>query len=152
MGFAKGTEMTAEHRIRVRYAETDQMGVVYHANYLIWFEIGRVELIRQLGLDYRTMEQEEGVAIAVVEVNIRYRAPARYDDELLIRTHIAGVRGSVIRFGYKLHRAADDQLLAEGTTTHVCVDKSMLKAAMPARYAAAFRAALVATLPPPHWA
>ena len=139
--------MTAEHRIRVRYAETDQMGVVYHANYLVWFEVGRVELIRQLGLDYRTMEQEEGVGIAVVEANVRYRAPARYDEELLIRTHIAAVRGSVIRFGYKLYRAADDQLLAEGTTTHVCVDRAMRKAAMPARYAAAFRAAHVPVMP-----
>ena len=122
------------------------MGVVYHANYLVWFEVGRVELIRQLGLDYRTMEQEEGVGIAVVEANVRYRAPALYDEELLIRTHIAGVRGSVIRFAYKLHRATDDQLLAEGTTTHVCVDKTMRKAAMPARYAEAFRAAHVPTV------
>ena len=133
--------MTGEHRVRVRYAETDQMGVVYHANYLIWFEVGRVELIRQLGLDYRSMEQEEGVGIAVVEANVRYRAPARYDEELIIRTRIAGIRGSVVRFAYKLHRAADDQLLAEGTTTHVVVDKSMRKAPMPPRYAGAFRAA-----------
>jgi acyl-CoA thioester hydrolase len=71
--------------VRVRYAETDQMGVVYHSNYLIWFEVGRVELIRSMGLDYKRMEVEEGCGIAVVDVHVRYRAPARYDDELAIR-------------------------------------------------------------------
>ncbi len=135
--------MTAEHKVRVRYAETDQMGVVYHSNYLIWFEVGRVELIRQLGLNYKAMEREEGVMIAVVEVNVRYKAPARYDEELLIRTHISGIRGSVIKFTYTLHRADDDQLLAEGFTTHVVVDREMRKAPMPAHYAEVFRAAHV---------
>ena len=135
--------MTGEHRVRVRYAETDQMGVVYHANYLVWFEVGRVELIRQMGLDYKSMESEEGVGIAVVEVNVRYKAPARYDEELIIRTRIVGVRGSVVKFSYTLHRADDRLLLAEGATTHVVVDKTMRKAAMPARYAEAFRAAHV---------
>jgi acyl-CoA thioester hydrolase len=135
--------MTGEHRVRVRYAETDQMGVVYHANYLVWFEVGRVELIRQMGLDYKSMERDEGVGIAVVEANVRYRAPARYDEVLVIRTRVAGVRGSVVRFAYTLHRADDDLLLAEGTTTHVVVHKTMRKAAMPPRYAEAFRAAHV---------
>lgn len=127
----------------MRYAETDQMGVVYHANYLVWFEVGRVELIRSMGLDYKSMEREEGVGIAVVEANVRYKAPARYDEELIVRTRIAGVRGSVVRFAYSLYRAEDEVLLAEGATTHVVVDKSMHKAAMPARYAEAFRAAHV---------
>ena len=135
--------MTSESRLRVRYAETDQMGVVYHSNYLIWFEVGRTDLIRALGLDYKSMEREEGVGIAVVEVTCRYKAPARYDDELIVRTTLAGIRGSVLRFTYRLHRAQDDLLLCEGATTHVVVSASMKRAAMPARYAEVFRAAHV---------
>ncbi len=127
--------------MRVRYAETDQMGVVYHANYLVWFEVGRVELIRQMGLDYKSMESVDGLSIAVVEANVRYKAPARYDEELLVRTRVAGVRGSVLKFSYTLHRADDGLLLAEAATTHVVVDKAMRKAALPARYAEAFRSA-----------
>ena len=131
--------MTGETRVRVRYAETDQMGVVYHANYLVWFEIGRVELIRQTGLDYKSMEQVEGCGIAVVEANVRYRAPARYDDELVVRTRVEGVRGSIVKFVYAIHREADDLLLCEGSTTNVVVDRTMKKAAMPERFAEAFR-------------
>jgi acyl-CoA thioester hydrolase len=132
--------MTFETRVRVRYAETDQMGVVYHANYLVWFEVGRVELIRQLGLDYKSMESEENTGIAVVEAVCRYKAPARYDDELVVRTRLANVRGSVVRFTYAIHRVVDDQLLCEGSTTHVAVSKEMKRAPLPARYAEAFRA------------
>src|ERR1700760_2606194 len=91
-----------ETPVRVRYAETDQMGVVYHANYLVWFEIGRVEFIRDMGLDYSAMEREEGALIAVVEATPRYKAPARYDDQLIIRTRLAGVRGPIVRFGYEI--------------------------------------------------
>ena len=126
--------MTSEFKVRVRYAETDQMGVVYHANYLIWFEIGRVEHIRQLGLDYKSMEREDGCSIAVVEATLRYKAPARYDDELIIRTHIAGLRGSILRFAYAIHRATDDLLLCEGSTTHIVVDREMKRTAMPQRF------------------
>ena len=133
--------MTSETRVRVRYAETDQMGVVYHANYLIWFEVGRVELIRQLGLDYKSMEREEHTGIAVVEATCRYRYPARYDDELIVRTRIAAMRGSLLRFTYAIHRANDNLLLCEGSTTHVAVSREMKRAPMPARYAHAFRAA-----------
>jgi len=134
--------MTSETRVRVRYAETDQMGVVYHANYLIWFEVGRVEHIRQLGLDYKTMEIEEGCGIAVVEAVARYKAPARYDDELIVRTRIAKARSSIVSFDYTISRATDDLLLCEGSTTHVVVDRSMRRAPMPARYAEAFRKTL----------
>src|ERR1700760_2863285 len=109
-----------EMPVRVRYAETDQMGVVYHANYLVWFEIGRVEFIRQTGLDYAAMERE-GAMIAVVEATARYKAPARYDDELLIRTTLVGFRGPVVRFRYAVVRAADGALLCEGETTHIVV-------------------------------
>lgn len=130
--------MAAETRVRVRYAETDQMGVVYHANYLVWFEIGRVEFIRQMGLDYRLMEQEENAMIAVVEATARYKAPARYDDELIVRTTLAGMRGSIVRFRYAIVRAADDLLLCEGETTHLVVGRDMKKREMPPRYAQLF--------------
>ncbi|QHN05137.1 acyl-CoA thioesterase [Granulicella sp. WH15] len=133
-----GSELAfGETRIRVRYAETDQMGVVYHANYLVWFEVGRVELIRQMGLDYKSMEREDGCGIAVVEANVRYRLPARYDDELIVRTRVVGVRGSVLRFAYTVVRG--ETVLCEGATVHVVVGADMKKAAMPERYAEAFR-------------
>src|SRR6185437_3405824 len=102
-----------ETPVRVRYAETDQMGVVYHANYLVWFEIGRVELMRQQGVDYKRMELEDGCFIAVVEATARYKAPARYDDELIIETTVRAVRGPIIRFGYKILRVEDSLLLCE---------------------------------------
>lgn len=123
----------------MRYAETDQMGVVYHANYLIWFEVGRVELIRQMGLDYKSMETEDGCSIAVVEANVRYKAPARYDDEVIVRTRIAEFRGSILKFTYQVYRASDEWLLTEGFTTHLVVDKTMKRAQMPERYAELFR-------------
>ena len=134
----------AETKIRVRYAETDQMGVVYHANYLVWFEVGRVEFIRQLGMDYKKMEQEDGAMIAVVEVSARYKAPARYDDELLVRTTLAGVRGSIVRFRYAVLRAASalesEVILCEGETTHFVVGRDMKRRDMPQLYAERFEA------------
>jgi acyl-CoA thioester hydrolase len=132
----------AETRVRVRYAETDQMGVVYHANYFVWFEIGRVELIRQLGMDYKSMEQEDGALIAVVEANARYKAPARYDDEVIIRTRLAGVRGAIVRFRYAVLRAAneaaEEMLLCEGETVHIVVGRDMKRREMPVKYAKRF--------------
>ena len=128
----------AEARVRVRYAETDQMGVVYHANYLVWFEVGRVEFIRQLGMDYKSMEQEENALIAVVEVTARYKAPARYDDELIVRTSLAGVRGSIVRFRYAVVRAVDEVVLCEGETVHIVVGRDMKKREMPVSYAERF--------------
>ena len=122
--------------IRVRYAETDQMGVVYYANFFIWFEVGRVELLRQLGFHYKQMEAEDGCHIPVVEANCRYKSPARYDDELLLETSVLAMRSSVIKFGYRLLRPADNKLLAEGETTHVFVDRSMKKIPLPGKYAA----------------
>lgn len=132
--------MVGEARVRVRYAETDQMGVVYHANYLVWFEVGRAELIRQMGLDYKDMERDEGCGIAVVEVNCRYRAPARYDDQLVVKTRVTGARGPVIRFAYEIVREVDGVLLCEGTTVHVVVGKDMKKRMLPDKYAKRFRA------------
>lgn len=132
----------SESRVRVRYAETDQMGVVYHANYLVWFEVGRVDFIRELGLDYRAMEQEENALIAVVEATARYKAPARYDDDLLVRTRLANHRGSIIRFRYEVIRAVDELVLCEGETVHIVVGRDMKKRAMPEKYAEKFAACL----------
>jgi acyl-CoA thioester hydrolase len=109
-----------ETRIRVRYAETDQMSVVYHANHFIWFEVGRVELLRQLGFSYRNMETEDDCFIAVVDAR-RYKAPVHYDDEVVIRTHLKHVREKVIHFGYELLSAEGRRLLAEGENdSHRC--------------------------------
>lgn len=131
-----------ETRLRVRYAETDQMGVVYHSNHIIWFEVGRVELMRQLGFSYRDMESHDKRFIAVAEVTCRYRAPARYDDEIIVRTRMRSARESVIVFAYELVRAESGQLIAEGETTHIVTDETMKIAALPEKYVKAFRAAL----------
>jgi acyl-CoA thioester hydrolase len=129
-------------RLRVRYAETDQMGVVYHANHFIWFEVGRVEFFRQLGFSYREMEQHDGCFFAVVDARCRYRAPARYDDEVIVRTYLKNARESLVHFGYELLRASDGLLLAEGETTHVVTDGEMKKRAIPGQYMKIFREAM----------
>ncbi|MGH9615641.1 MAG: acyl-CoA thioesterase [Acidobacteriaceae bacterium] len=129
-----------EVRLRVRYAETDQMGVVYYSNFLVWFEIGRVELLRQAGFDYKTMEVEDDCFIPVVEVNCRYKAPARYDDEIVVETRVTGVRGAVLKFRYRVLRLNDRQLLAEGETIHVITDRALIKRALPEKYVAALGA------------
>ncbi len=131
-----------ETRLRVRYAETDQMGVVYHSNHLIWFEVGRVELMRQMGFSYRDMERDDGCFIAVAEVKCRYRAPVYYDDEVLIRTRLKTVRESVVVFSYELVRADNNALVAEGETTHIVTDSKMKVTALPQKYLTAFRAAM----------
>jgi acyl-CoA thioester hydrolase len=131
-----------ETRLRVRYAETDQMGVVYHSNHLIWFEVGRVELMRQMGLAYRDMEREDGLFIAVAEAKCRYRAPVYYDEEVLIRTRLKTVRQSVIVFGYELVRANNGDLLAEGETTHIVTDTAMKVSRLPDKYLSLFRGAV----------
>lgn len=131
-----------EASIRVRYAETDQMGLVYHANHFIWFEVGRVELLRQFGFSYKDMEREDGCFIAVVDAHCRYKAPVHYDDEVIVRTHIKHVREKVIRFGYELLRAGTGELLAEGETTHIVADSRMKPRALPEKYMTVFRAAV----------
>ena len=137
-----GPPTVNETRLRVRYAETHQMGVVYHSNHFIWFEVGRVELLRQLGFSYKDMESADGCFIAVVDARCRYKAPARYDDEIIVRTFLKNVRESVIHFGYELVRAGDGQLLAEGETTHIVADAQMRKTAIPEKYMNAFREAV----------
>ncbi len=118
----------------MRYAETDQMGVVYYANHLVWFELGRVELLRQLGFDYKHMEVDDDCWIPVVEATCRYKSPARYDDELTVQTEVASIRGSVLKFRYRIVRISDRHLLAEGETTHVVTDSKMRKRLLPEKY------------------
>jgi acyl-CoA thioester hydrolase len=131
-----------ESRLRVRYAETDQMGVVYHANHFIWFEVGRVELLRQMGFSYKEMEQQDNCFIAVVDARCRYKAPAAYDDEIIVRTWLKNIRESVIHFGYELVRVGDGELLAEGETTHIVADAQMRKTVLPEKYLKVFREAV----------
>jgi YbgC/YbaW family acyl-CoA thioester hydrolase len=94
--------------VRVRYAETDQMGVVYHANYLIWFEIGRVELMRALGFEYKLMEAEDDCYIVVAEASCRYLHPARYDELLRVRTRVSQAGNRVVKYAYELLRDSDN--------------------------------------------
>lgn len=133
--------VTAE--LRVRYAETDQMNVVYYANYLVWFEIGRVELLRSLGLAYSQMEIEHKLVLPVVEATCRYRSPARYDDQIVIETRPSMLRGSVLKFAYRILRkvgeGTEPELLAEGETVHVVCDEKFKRQPLPDQYATALR-------------
>lgn len=113
----------SETDLRVRYSETDKMGVVYHANYLVWFEIGRTEFCRSRGFSYRDMEENDDAFLVVVESYCRYKAPAYYDDELVVRTHVTELRRRSLRFGYEIVRKSDDKVIAEGETGHVVTDK-----------------------------
>jgi|SRR5882672_989404 len=130
-----------ETRIRVRYAETDQMGIVYHSNHFIWFEVGRVELLRQLGFTYKEMEKEDDCHIAVVDARCRYKAPVLYDDEVLVRTYLKNIRDKMIHFGYELLRAGTGELLAEGETTHIIADSQLKSKTLPEKYMKVFREA-----------
>jgi len=118
----------------VRYAETDQMGVVYYANYFIWFEVGRTDFCRQRGFAYRDMEKEDGLCIIVAEARCRYKAPARYDDQIEVRTCLRKVHRRVLVFGYEIYRLATDELLAEGETVHVITDVDGRPRALPEKY------------------
>ena len=137
--------MPTTTEVRVRYAETDQMGIVYYANYLVWFEIGRVELLRSLGLAYSQLEKDHQCILPVVEASCRYRSPARYDDQIIIETRPALLRGSVIKFAYKIWRkptqdGEERKLLAEGETVHVVCDDQLNKKPLPPEHQAALRA------------
>jgi len=142
MSPAKTSAGVNETRIRVRYAETDQMGVVYHSNHFIWFEVGRVELLRQLGFSYKEMEGVDDCFIAVVDARCRYKAPVHYDDEVVVRTYLKQVREKVIHFGYELLAADSRQLLAEGETTHIVADAQMKPRRLPEKYLKVFRSAV----------
>lgn len=129
---------TSEIRFRARYAETDQMGVVYHANYLIWMEMGRVELCRSLGIRYRDMEEHDGVLLAVAAAECRYMRPARYDDEIAVRTVVARSTTRLLEFTYEVALAETDHLLCTGKTTHVFCDRDLRPCKLPAKYWDAF--------------
>jgi acyl-CoA thioester hydrolase len=136
--------MPVTTEVRVRYAETDQMGIVYYANYLVWFEIGRVELLRALGLAYSQLEIDHQCILPVVAASCRYRSPARYDDQILIETRPSLLRSAVLKFAYRILRKAPEgeepTLLAEGETVHLVCDDQLNKKPLPERYAAALRA------------
>jgi acyl-CoA thioester hydrolase len=140
----------SQTQIRVRYAETDQMGIVYYANFFIWFEVGRVELLRHLGFHYKQMEIEDDCHFPVVEASCRYKSPAHYDDELLLETRVLAMRHSLLKFGYRLTRpqnGAATTLLAEGETTHVVVDRALRKVPLPEKYVAVLQQFLDSAVP-----
>jgi acyl-CoA thioester hydrolase len=122
----------SESRFRVRYAETDQMGMVYYANYLIWMEIGRTDFCRECGFTYRDLEQEERAYLTVAEATCRYLAPAGYDDAILVETEMARVGTRIIEFGYRIK--SDTTLLAEGRTLHVVIGADGKPRSLPQRY------------------
>jgi acyl-CoA thioester hydrolase len=132
------TKIWGETKLRVRYAETDKMGVVYHSNFVIWFEVGRVELLRQLGFQYSEMEAEDNCHIPVVDLRVRYKAPAQYDDEIVVRTEIKNVRSSLLHFSYEIFRDGNRMLLATGETMHIIVNKELERTALPEKYMRAF--------------
>jgi acyl-CoA thioester hydrolase len=125
---------TTETRLRVRYAETDNMGVVYYANYLIWMEVGRVDLCKACGFNYRDMENDDGVYLAVAESHCRYRAPAHFDDEVIVKTWIEQANTRMVTFAYEIRLANGDRRLATGSTRHVFVSRAMRPTHLPEKY------------------
>ena len=128
-------------RVRVIYGDTDQMGMVYYANYLRYFEIARNEFLRQAGARYHAFEEQHGLMLPVVEAHIRYRRPARYDDELAIFAAIPEVRGASARFVYEIRRLPDGESLVDGYTVHACIDGEGRVARIPSELRAALGAA-----------
>jgi acyl-CoA thioester hydrolase len=138
----------SETVVRVRYAETDQMGYVYYGNYYIYFEVGRVEYMRQRGVDYRNMEVQDDSFIVVAESHCRYRRPARYDDLLRVRTRVAEFKRRMIRFTYEIVRDQSGELLATGETLHVVCDASGRPKSLPDKYHHLFDGNVASPLPP----
>ena len=134
-----------ETSVRVRYAETDQMGIVYYANYLVWMEVGRVAYCSQSGFEYRDMERD-GVMLTVTEAHCRYRAAARFDDEVRVLTWVTDSRSRTVRFAYEMLRGEDDQLLATGETLHLVCDLEGKPVRLPEQYRPFFPAAPMAGL------
>jgi acyl-CoA thioester hydrolase len=118
-------------QVRVRYPEVDRMGVAHHANHFIWFEIGRTELMRARGIDYRRLE-DEGIFLPVIEAACAYHAPARYDDLLRVRTHVETASGVRVSFSYRIESEPDGRLLASGSTRHAAVDRDGRPRRLPA--------------------
>jgi acyl-CoA thioester hydrolase len=120
--------MTGEIQIRVRYAETDRMGLLHHANYLVYFEQARTELLRQLGMTYRDLE-DQGFLLVLTKVEVQYKSPARYDDMLTIRTTV--LRTTAVRIDHRYEVSCDGRLVAEGTSTLACVNREGRPQALP---------------------
>jgi acyl-CoA thioester hydrolase len=144
--------MPVTSQLRVRYAETDQMHVVYYANYLVWFEVGRGDLMRAAGLSYESLEQKYGCILPVAEARCRYRASAHYDDRIEVETLPSVVRGSMIKFAYKIYRVLDQkekerELLAQGETTHFVCGRDLKRKQLPEAYEAALKALMPEALP-----
>jgi acyl-CoA thioester hydrolase len=127
---ATRSSLISETVVRVNYSETDQMGVVYHARYLVWLDVARCDYLRQTGTSYRDLEQA-GLRLAVSEVSIRYRLPARYDDLVRIRCWVRDVASRRVEFGYAVEHAGDDRLLATATTSLLSLDDSMSLTRLP---------------------
>ena len=123
-----------EIEIRVRYAETDKMGIVHHSNFAVWFEVGRSEYCRARGFSYLEMEEEEDALMVVAEIYCRYKSPAFYEDVLTVRTRVAEVRSRSLRFVYEVFRASDEKLLAEGETLHVVTNAAKKVRSLPENY------------------
>jgi acyl-CoA thioester hydrolase len=124
-------QLTVTSRLRVRYAETDAMGIVYHANYFIWMEVGRTDYFREIGFPYRQLETEHQLHTPLVDVHCRYFLSAYYDDEILVETQIAQLEKRLIKFHYLIFRENDRQRLAEGESTHLVIDTQRRKASLP---------------------
>lgn len=123
-----------ETEVRVRYAETDQMGIVHHSNYLVWFETGRSDLCRARGFSYKEMETEADALMVVAETYVRHLSPAYYEDVLTIRVRITELRSRTLRFSYEVFRASDETLIAEGETNHVVTDSQKNVKRIPEHY------------------
>ncbi|MGD0915259.1 MAG: thioesterase family protein [Thermodesulfobacteriota bacterium] len=121
--------------IRVRYAETDQMGVAYYANYLVWFEVGRSEFCRRRGFCYADLETL-GYRLVVTDVHCRYRYSARYDEEITVRTRLKGMNRRMVTFGYQILRRDrnEEEVIAEGETRHLCLDLSGKPKSLPKEF------------------
>ena len=131
--------MYVESRTRVRYKETDQMGIAHHSNYLVWFEIGRTDLCRAVGIPYAEIERR-GYILVVTEVSCRFRTPFRYDDEVLIRTSVSDIASRMMRFSYELFSADAADLRASGASSHMWLDlKTRRPVVGDAEVVAAFR-------------
>jgi acyl-CoA thioester hydrolase len=140
LGQHSGAAPKHETRVRVRYAETDQMGVAYYANYFVWMEIGRVELVRSRGCNYKELEQTEGLFLSVIGATCRYLHPATYDQELIIRTEITSSNRRVVEFGYEILSADPPKLLAQGSTRHLWLNREWRPAHLPEKYELLLRA------------
>jgi acyl-CoA thioester hydrolase len=132
------TMTSHQTRIRVRYAETDQMGVVYYANYLVWMEVARVEYCKALGFRYKDMELDDGVLLAVVEAQCRYLYPARFDEEVIVETCVTEANTRLVRFAYEMRLAEGNRALATGYTRHIFLGRDMTPVRLPAKYRALF--------------